>query len=105
VVRRAAAFIEEHAGEDIGLGDIARAARVGPRALQMAFRRYRDTTPLEHLRRVRLERAHRELLAADPAAGDTVAIIADRWGFAHHGYFAASYRRAYGRSPHVTLRS
>ncbi len=105
VVRRAAVFIEEHAGEDIGLGDIARAARVGPRALQMAFRRYRDTTPLEHLRRVRLERAHRELLAADPAAGDTVALIADRWGFAHHGYFAASYRRAYGRSPHVTLRS
>ena len=39
----------------------------------------------------------------------------DRWrhggrdrhpvGFAHHGYFAASYRRAYGRSPQVTLRS
>lgn len=105
VVRRAAQFIAEHSGEDIGLGDIARAARVGPRALQLAFRRYRDVTPLEHLRRVRLERAHHDLLAADPSAGDTVATIATRWGFAHHGYFASSYRRIYGHSPNVTLRS
>jgi AraC-like DNA-binding protein len=105
VVRRAAQYIDEHAGDDIGLGDIARAARVGPRALQLAFRRHRDVTPLEHLRRVRLERVHRDLVVADATAGDTVAMIATRWGFAHHGYFASSYRRVYGHSPNVTLRS
>ena len=62
-------------------------------------------TPLEYLRRVRLERAHRDLVVADPTAGDTVAAIATRWGFAHHGYFSAAYRRIYGHPPHVTLRS
>jgi AraC-like DNA-binding protein len=105
VLRRAVQFIDEHAGEDIGLSDIAAAARVGTRAVQTAFRRYRNETPLAHLRRVRLERAHRDLTTGDPTAGDTVAAIATRWGFAHHGYFAASYRRAYGTSPNVTLRS
>ncbi len=104
-VRRAVQYVDQHAGDDIGLGDIAAAARVGPRALQVAFRRYRDETPLAYLRRVRLDRAHRDLTSADPTAGDTVAGIATRWGFAHHGYFAASYRRIYGNSPHITLRS
>jgi AraC-like DNA-binding protein/anti-sigma regulatory factor (Ser/Thr protein kinase) len=103
-VRRAVAFMEEHAGNDIGLADIAAAAGVGARGLQLAFRRHTDTTPLEHLRRVRLERAHRDLLAARPT-GATVGAIADRWGFPHHGNFSTLYLRTYGCSPSMTLRS
>jgi AraC-like DNA-binding protein len=103
-VRRAVAFVDEHAGEPIGVEDIADAARVGVRALQLAFRKHRDTTPLEYLRRVRLDRAHRDLQDADPTRGDTVAGIATRWGFAHPGTFAIEYRRTYGRPPSATLR-
>jgi AraC-like DNA-binding protein len=102
-VRRAVAFIDEHAGEPIGLTEIAAAARLGPRALQEAFRRHRGTTPTAYLRRVRLERAHRDLQGADPTAGATVAAIATRWGFAHHGRFAALYRNEYGGAPSETL--
>ena len=65
-VRRALEFIEAHAREPLTLEEIARSAGVGPRALQEAFRRHRGTTPLAHLRETRLERAHRELQAADP---------------------------------------
>ncbi|MBJ7453640.1 MAG: helix-turn-helix transcriptional regulator, partial [Blastococcus sp.] len=104
-VRRALEFIEAHAREPLTLEEIARSASVGPRALQEAFRRHRGTTPLAHLRETRLERAHRELLAADPACGVTVAAVAGRWGFAHRGRFADAYRRAYGRAPQQTLLS
>ena len=103
-VRRAVGFIEEHAGDDIGLADIAAAAGIGARGLQLAFRRHADVTPLEYLRRVRLQRAHRDLEAAEPAEA-TVGAIANRWGFPHHGNFSALYLRTYGRSPSMTLRS
>ena len=59
---------------------------------------------MTYLRRVRLERAHAELQNADPAAWDTVATIARRWGFARTDRFAAAYLAAYGRPPTRTLR-
>ncbi|MGH3773540.1 MAG: helix-turn-helix transcriptional regulator [Pseudonocardiaceae bacterium] len=102
-VRRALAFIDAHAGEDIGIAEIAQAARVGTRGLQHAFRRSRDTTPMQYLRQVRLTHAHRELLASDPTQGDTVSAIAARWGFPHAGRFSKTYRDTYGHSPHQTL--
>ncbi|WP_320783491.1 AraC family transcriptional regulator [Streptomyces sp. CRN 30] len=101
-VRRAVAFIEAHADQDIGLTQIAAAASVTPRAIQYAFRRHLDTTPLAHLRRVRLAAAHHDLLAADPRTS-TVTRIAARWGFAHPGRFAALYRDAYHTPPSTTL--
>lgn len=102
-VRRALDFIDEHAAGDIDLTAIADAAHVGPRALQRAFRRTLDATPLEHLRSVRLDRAHADLVAADPGV-DTVAAIALRWGFGHAGRFAKDYRARFRRSPSDTLR-
>jgi AraC-like DNA-binding protein len=104
-VRLAVAYIEAHAGEDLSLLDIARAASITPRALQYAFRRNLGTTPLGYVRRVRLDRAHIDLLNADPARGDTVASIAMRWGFLHQGNFAAAYRDAYGTTPRRSLHS
>lgn len=103
-VRRAVAFIEEHAGEDVDLTAVAAAAGVGPRALQQAFRRSLDTTPLAHLRSVRLQRAHENLGAGDPDDGRTVSGVAARWGFGNPGRFAASYRARFGCPPSETLR-
>jgi AraC-like DNA-binding protein len=105
VVRRALAFVDGHASLPITVTDIARAAGVGPRALQLAFARHLGCSPMAYVRRVRLEGAHRELQAADPTAGDTVAGIARRWGFAKADRFAASYRATYGVPPSHTLRT
>ncbi|TQS45153.1 helix-turn-helix transcriptional regulator [Cryptosporangium phraense] len=102
-VRRAVAFIEANPHVDVSVADIAQASHVGVRALQNAFRRHLDTTPMAYLRRVRLDRAHRDLLAGDPAL-TTVAKVAARWGFADHSRFTAAYRDAYGCPPSVTLR-
>ena len=100
-VRRATTFMDEHADDDISVADIAAAANVSIRAVQLAFRRHLDTTPLGHLRLVRLDRAHQEL--RDPGRGDTVTTIATRWGFYHPSRFTALYRRTYGISPRHTL--
>ncbi|MDG4798794.1 helix-turn-helix transcriptional regulator [Micromonospora sp. WMMD1082] len=101
-LRRATAFIEEYADRDIGAADIAAAAQVSLRALQLAFRRHLDTTPMAHLRRVRLDRAHRDLLQADPRQ-ETVSAIASRWGFLSHSRFTARYHATYGIPPSRTL--
>jgi AraC-like DNA-binding protein len=102
-VRRAIVHMEEHLREPITLADLAAAARMSPRGLQAAFARQLDTTPMAHLRSLRLAAAHAELVETDPLAGETVAGIAARWGFAHPGRFAADYRAAYGISPRTTL--
>lgn len=103
-VRRAVEFIDANAHRDVGLTEIAAAARLGVRGLQLAFRRHRDITPLTHLKRVRMERVHRDLQDADPACGGTVGAIAARWGFTHAGGFSVDYRRIYGCRPSDTLR-
>ena len=98
----AVAFIEERARDDIGVADIAAAAFVTVRAVQLAFRHDLDTTPLQYLRQVRLERAHEELLAADPGRTTVTAVAAD-WHFTNASRFSAYYRAVYGVPPAQTL--
>jgi AraC-like DNA-binding protein len=103
LLRRAIAYIEEHAAEDISVADVASAVYVTPRALQYMFKRHLDSTPMAYLRRVRLDHVHHELVTGDRWT-TTVTAAAARWGFAHTGRFAVLYRETYGQSPHVTLR-
>ncbi|MCY1140525.1 AraC family transcriptional regulator [Actinoplanes sp. Pm04-4] len=104
VLRRATAFIEDHPESPLTVAEIADAAGVGIRALQSAFRRHLEVTPMTYLRRVRLDRVHRELRAGAPHSGVTVQDSARRWGFANLGRFAAEYRAEYGETPSQTLR-
>jgi AraC-like DNA-binding protein len=103
LLRQAIGFIQDNAARDIGIGDVASALYLSPRTVQYMFRRHLDTTPTAYLREVRLARAREELIASDRSI-TTVAATAARWGFAHTGRFAVIYRRAFGESPHETLR-
>ena len=76
----------------------------GRAPVQYTFRRHLGVTPVEYLRRVRLDRAHRDLQAADPAV-DTVTAIAGRWGFTHAGRFSTAYKREFGTASSETLRN
>jgi AraC-like DNA-binding protein len=104
VLARAISFIESNAGLPVTMADVARAARVTVRAVQLAFRRHADTTPGAYLRLVRLERAREELKAASPLDGITVAGTAGRWGWSSPDRFAAAYRARFGEPPSQTLR-
>jgi AraC-like DNA-binding protein len=101
-VQNAVTYMDAHAHQDITVTDIAAAASVTARTLQLAFRRHLDTTPMTYLRRVRLDRAHQDLRLAGPAT--TVSAVAHRWRFPSPGRFAAHYHRAYGTTPGLTLR-
>ncbi|SDD08460.1 AraC family transcriptional regulator [Auraticoccus monumenti] len=102
-LREALDFIDRTSGDPVGVEEVARAVGVTQRALQYTFRRHLDTTPTAYLRRVRLQRAHDELVRADPRDGTTVAAVAARWGFHHPGQFAALYRAEFGQRPSATL--
>jgi AraC-like DNA-binding protein len=102
-LRRAVAFIDENAHTDITVADIAAAASVTIRAVQLAFQRHLGTSPMGYLRRVRLDHAHQDLTRSCPGDGLTVTAVAYRWGFRSSSRFAAAYRRAYGVAPSYTL--
>jgi AraC-like DNA-binding protein len=102
VVRRAADFIDANAERDLTTSDIATAAGIGPRGLQAAFLRHQDSTPTAYARRVRLDRAHRELVDTDPADRDTVPAVAARWGFPGPSAFVTAHQQVYGRPPGQT---
>ena len=102
VVRRAIDFMREHVAESITMTDVATAAYVSTRGLHAAFTRERGETPMQYLRRIRLESIRSELLAG--GADVTVAAVARRWGFTHLPRFAAQYQRVFGERPSETLR-
>ncbi|HEV2564885.1 MAG TPA: AraC family transcriptional regulator [Microvirga sp.] len=101
-VKRAEAYIETHFAEPLSLAEIAAQAGVSARSLQNGFQTFRNTTPMGFLRSVRLSRAHRALLQADPKT-TTVTEIALACGFNHMGEFASAYRHAFGVAPSRTL--
>jgi AraC-like DNA-binding protein len=102
-VRRAERFIEENAVKAIGLADVASAAGVSARSLQLAFRRFRDTTPMAHLRALRLELARTELARAGEDGG-SVASVALSHGFGSLSRFAADYKARFHEPPSETVR-
>lgn len=100
-VGRVEEWIQENLAEPIGVEDLARSAGVSVRSLQVACRRWRGCTPMELLRKRRLEAAHAALRVAAP--GRTVTAMASECGFFNFGRFAAHYRAAFGETPSQTL--
>jgi len=85
------------------VGELACAVFTSVRSLQEGFRRSLDTTPMAYLRKLRLERAREDLLAAD-RDDRTVTEVAARWGFLHVSRFASAYAARFGELPSETLR-
>jgi len=101
-VKRAEAFMRANAGMPLTIAEIAEAAGCGVRALQIAFHRFRGTTPMRVLRHARLEQARAEMLRADQT--ESLARIAAEHGFSSPTRFAQSFRRKYGVYPSEVLR-
>ncbi|WP_448626635.1 AraC family transcriptional regulator [Geodermatophilus sp. URMC 64] len=101
-LKKALSLLEDHCHEPLTTADVAEAVGVSVRSLQEAFRTHLDTTPMAHLRAVRMSRIHAELVAGGERT--SVTDVALRWGVTHTGRFAQEYRRMYGQSPSQTLR-
>jgi AraC-like DNA-binding protein len=103
-VRRAVAYLEEHALDVVTVPDVAEAARISVRSLQSLFRRHLGVSPVEHLHAIRREAARRDLRAGS-GEDATVRAVAERWGFGNSGRFARLYQARFGELPSDTLRS
>lgn len=101
-VVKAEAFMKHKLREPIRLRDIAAAAGVPSRTLHHSFRRFRESTPMQYLTELRLERAH-ELLQSQ-RRGLQVVDVALECGFIHLGRFASYYRRRFGEAPSETIK-
>ncbi|CAE6723723.1 anthranilate 1,2-dioxygenase regulatory protein AndR [Paraburkholderia nemoris] len=101
-VRRAEAFIAEHASEPLTLLNIADAAGVPVRTLLHSFKRFRDVSPMQLVRESRIEMSREMLLRASET--DRVVDIALSCGFVNLGRFASAYRERFGETPSDTLR-
>lgn len=97
-------YMRAHLHEPITPADVAGAVHVSVRALQEGFRKHLGTTPMTHLRDLRLDAVHAELLTVAPGQSN-VSEIAHQWGVTHMGRFARDYRERFGVAPSVTLRT
>ncbi|ANS32445.1 hypothetical protein R1CP_39305 (plasmid) [Rhodococcus opacus] len=101
-VKAAVDAMHAHPEESWTVRTLAELVGVSVRTLQDGFARYVGAAPMAYLRGIRLERAHEDLVAAEPGY-IAVSDIAYRWGFRHLGRFSVEYRKRYGQSPSVTL--
>lgn len=101
-ITRAQAYIEHNAHLPLTASDISDHVGVSIRSLFAGYRKYRNTSPMQYLKEVRLDAAHAQLCA--PASDTTVTQAALDWGFGHLGEFSAAYQRRFGELPSTTLR-
>ncbi len=101
-IKAAVKYMHAHLHQPLSVAEIAGACGVSVRSLQIGFRQFCQASPLEYLRRLRLEAVHREL--ALPENRLPVAEVASKWGFVHLGRFSSDYLAAYGMRPSDTVK-
>jgi AraC-like DNA-binding protein len=102
-VRRAEEFMRASACLPVTIAEIAEAAGCSVRALQLAFHRFRGTTPMRALQQARLELARAEMQCAGQT--DSLIRIAAAHGFSNPSRFAPLFRRRYGVYPSEMLKA
>jgi AraC-like DNA-binding protein len=103
IVKLAEAYALSNAESRLYVTDLCRAAAVGERTLEYAFKEVLGLSPMAYLTRLRLHCARRTLLSATPRS-TTVSVEALRWGFWHFGEFSRAYKACFGEAPSETLR-
>ncbi|WP_232494488.1 AraC family transcriptional regulator [Novosphingobium kaempferiae] len=102
-VRRARDIIHGALEDTISVTDLAMQVGVSVRSLQNGFRQFLGLTPVEYVRRHRLEQLHTALSTGDPQSSITVKML--DCGITNFGRYAQYYRKQYGCSPSETLRN
>jgi len=88
-------FIREHAHATISVEDVMESASISRRTAETRFRALLGRSPLQEIRRVRIERAKQLLADSDLSLSD----IATGCGFASAASFGTLFRKAVGVSP------
>lgn len=102
-LRQARNHMLEHISEPICLRDLGRAAEISERSLSYLFKKHTNSTPMNYLLDLRLDKLRDALESASP--GDNITDIALHFGFNHAGRMASHYRQRFGELPsHTQMR-
>jgi len=101
-VRKVLDYMRLRLEDPIALADLVGYIGVPERTLNEHFRAFVGVSPMQHLRRMRLGKARKLLIAAGPTL--TVTEVAQRLRFYHAGRFSQQYRQAFGETPSETLK-
>ena len=102
IARRVREYFECNYAQTIRMEDVCREVGVGLRTLQRSFKEYFQITPLSYLKIMRLNNAHRMLLANN-STNYTVTELAQNSGFNHMGRFSKEYYNFFEELPQNTL--
>ncbi len=93
-----------HAQRNLRMTDVANACGVSVRTLHYGFAKFRDRSPADALRDIRLAQARHALIEAR-ISGLKIADIAALVGFPNASQFSRDYRAHFGESPSATSRA
>jgi AraC family transcriptional regulator len=94
-ILRVLIYIQEHLGDAISLDELAAVACFSPFHFHRIFRGMVGESVMEHIRRLRLERAAHQLRSG----GDPVTSIAFAAGYETHEAFTRAFHALFGMSP------
>lgn len=100
-VRRAETYIEANWDQPLTIEALSLVTGVSARSLFHSFRKTRGYSPMDFVKRIRLDQAKKMLSDGSEAS---VTAVAFACGFGNLGHFATYYRRAFGESPSETLK-
>lgn len=95
-------YIRSRLFAPLSLADLALAAGVTTRTLNVVCHRHRGVAPMTLVRNLRLDAARQRLLSGLPVSITEVAL---EYGFGHLGRFSAYYRERFGELPKQTGRA
>lgn len=94
-VFQAMRFIEENVAEQVTVRDIAQSVAMSPSNFAHRFREVASISPIQYLKKVRLEKARLLLLDEN----QTVDVAAEKAGYASASHFSQDFTRQFGVSP------
>jgi AraC-like DNA-binding protein len=101
-VRRCEAYMREHVDATLTLLDLSQVSGMRSRSLINAFEAVTGYSPMDYLKRLRLDGVHRALGRADKSS-TRIIDVATEWGFWHMGHFTSNYHAMFGETPSQTL--
>jgi len=101
-VRACEAYMREHVDASVTLLDLSAICGMRARSLINAFEAVTGLSPMDYLKRLRLNGVRRAL-GRSGRPQTRVIDVATAWGFWHMGHFASDYRAMFGETPSQTL--
>lgn len=101
-VRQCESYMREHVDATLSLLDLSQVSGMRSRSLINAFEAVTGYSPMDYLKRLRLNAVHRKLFRANEAH-TRIIDVATEWGFWHMGHFTNDYHTMFGETPSQTL--